>query len=182
MFRLRLHSWRGPVGLQARAQESLPAAITSWAGGAVARAGAALTSLDSLACGGLEQLVERVPALRKELPELYQDSRDSVAERVFAVTTLLASFTVCQVALKAADSSFGTSDRLLVLSGAEEEGGLRGGLRGARALATAVRMEGARKNGRPAVLALEDAGLLLGLAELSGLLGRLGLGPRMKQG
>jgi hypothetical protein len=61
---------------------------------------------------------------------------------------------------------------------AEEEGGLRGGLRGVRALATEVRREGARINRRPAVLGLEDAGLLVGLAELSGLLSSLGLGPR----
>jgi hypothetical protein len=44
--------------------------------------------------------VERVPAFRKELPEMYQDSKDSMAERVFAVTTLLASYSVCQAALK----------------------------------------------------------------------------------
>ena len=57
----------------------------------VARAASTVSSLESLACDTLEHLVDRLPALKEEAPQLYQTARHSASNKLFELSVFLAS-------------------------------------------------------------------------------------------
>ena len=93
----------------------------------------AAVSLDATLCSGVDTLVEKVPALKQATPILYNSTRciscdsceltkclssprESVGSYATLVATYLASFTMAQVFLKAADLGLETTDGLLKLT------------------------------------------------------------------
>merc|ERR1711936_791752 len=67
--------------------------------GAVAHLSVAVEKVDAFACGGMEQLVEKVPSLKDETPELIKNSKDSATVYLSDTTSFLASFSVALVLL-----------------------------------------------------------------------------------
>merc|ERR1719282_1339617 len=89
----------------------------------------AAVSLDTSLCSGVDKLVEKVPALKQATPALYYSTRESISSYATLVATYVASFTIAQVALKAADIGLETSDGLLKWTGNEKVDPILMGLR-----------------------------------------------------
>ena len=84
----------------------------------------------------MDNLVDKVPALKQATPALYKSTRyfiwsifkipydlitrESISSYATLVATYVASFTIAQVALKAADIGLETSDGLLKWTGNEK--------------------------------------------------------------
>merc|ERR1712203_483780 len=95
----------------------------------LAQASSAAVSLDAKLSSGLDNLVEKMPALRQATPALYDSTRESVQSHATFAATYLASFTLAHVFLKATDLSLETTDGLLKLSAYEKVNPVIVGLR-----------------------------------------------------
>ena len=58
-----------------RIPEGAAESLQSKVNGAVAHLSVAVEKVDTLACGGMEQLLEKVPSLKEETPELIKNSK-----------------------------------------------------------------------------------------------------------
>merc|ERR1719430_2698480 len=83
---------------------------------ALNKAATMAASLDASLCSGVDNLVEKVPALKQATPALYNSTRESVGRYASPVATYMASFTITQVFLKAVDLGLETTDGLLKLT------------------------------------------------------------------
>merc|ERR1719318_1576887 len=154
--------------------ESVQANMTS----AVDHITAAVEKIDTLACGGLEQLTEKVPALKEETPELIANSKEAATSYFTLATTYMASFSPAQVALKVLDSGLDVVEGAVLLTGASEEGTTWSSIKKIHAIANTVRIDGNKMAGTIKARKIEEASILGALAEVSGLnyiLGSLGL-------
>merc|ERR1712126_697638 len=115
------------------------------------------------------KLVEKVPTLKQATPALYNSTRESLSSYATLVATYVASFTITQVALKAADIGLETSDGLLKWTGNEKVDPILMGLRKVRSEASSLRKEGVNLNGTEKARVLEEATLLGALMEIFGL-------------
>ena len=169
----------GCATLKSKAEVSVlphvPTVVNSCCSSALETATNLLNTLDSMAVDRLVRILDAAPVLRKQLPELFEDTKNSAGTKVFQMTAFIASFTLSQVALKVADSSLATTDFAARVVGIDEMNMLVRGLRKTRSTATEVRREGARINGNPKFARIDDASLVGTIAELSGLLDILGL-------
>jgi len=150
--------------IKAGVQEKVPDAVSAKVTDAKGQVSAAVNSVDSSLCSGLDKLVDKVPALKQETPELYNSTKSSVGSYAFMATTYVASFTLVSYALKFSDFGMDGADRILKMIPGEKTQPLRSGLHWVRDEAAVVRQEGARRNGSERVLALENASLLEVLA------------------
>merc|ERR1712137_513205 len=71
---------------------------------------AAVEKVDHFACGGIDQLTEKVPQLKDATPKLIEETKSSVTTFVTGWTDYFASFSLSQVALKVVDSSLDLVD------------------------------------------------------------------------
>ena len=134
----------------------------------MARAASTVSSLDSLACDTLEHLVDRLPVLKEDAPQLYQTAWDSASNKLFELSVFLASFTVCCVLLTVSDTFLGTVDSLLQYTG--QTGSRVGQVLGAtRRQLAGVRREGVRASDSRRLQLLEEAGLGVAIADILGL-------------
>jgi len=152
--------------IKAGVQDKVPDAVSAKVTDAKGQVSAAVNSVDSSLCSGLDKLVDKVPALKQETPELYNSTKSSVGSYAFMATTYVASFTLVSYALKFSDFGMGGADRILKMIPGEKTQPLLSGLHWVRDEAAVVRQEGARRNGSERVLALENASLLEVLAGL----------------
>merc|ERR1711887_448493 len=150
------------AGVHDKVPDSVSAKVTDAKG----QVSAAVNSVDSSLCSGLDKLVDKVPALKQETPELYNSTKSSVGSYAFMATTYVASFTLVSYALKFSDFGMDGADRILKMIPGEKTQPLLSGLHWVRDEAAVVRQEGARRNGSERVLALENASLLEVLAGL----------------
>merc|ERR1719318_1242789 len=63
----------------------------------------AVDNLDSLACGGLDQLTAKLPALKEATPELIETVKDTTVSYAEYAKEYAASFSLAQIALKLGD-------------------------------------------------------------------------------
>merc|ERR1712013_307744 len=136
---------------------------------ALNKAATMAASLDATLCLGVDNLVEQVPALKQATPALYNSTRDSVGSYVSLVATYMASFTIAQVFLKAADLGLETTDGLLKLTANHKVDPILTGLRRVRSEATSLRKEGIVLNGTAKAKILEEATLVGAIFEIFGL-------------
>merc|ERR1719357_2446366 len=129
----------------------------------------AAVSLDATLCSGVDTLVEKVPALKQATPMLFNSTRESVSNYATLVATYMASFTIAQVFLKAADLGLETTDGLLKLTANEKVDPILRGLRKVRSEATSLRKEGIVWNGTDKAKTLEEATLIGAMLEIFGL-------------
>merc|ERR1711973_972751 len=153
------------AGLESKAPDVVQASYTS----ALNKAATMAASLDATLCSGVDNLVEKVPALKQATPALYNSTRESISSYATLVATYVASFTIAQVALKAADIGLETSDGLLKWTGNEKVDPILMGLRKVRSEATSLRKEGVGLNGSEKARLLEEATFLGALMEIFGL-------------
>merc|ERR1719470_219665 len=136
---------------------------------ALKKAATMAASLDATLCSGVDNLVEKVPALKQATPALYNSTRDSVGSYINLVATYMASFTIAQVFLKAADLGLETTDGLLKLTANQKVDPILTGLRRVRSEATSLRKEGIELNGTAKAKILEEATLIGAMFEIFGL-------------
>merc|ERR1711970_1509853 len=152
--------------IKAGVHDKVPDSVSAKVTDAKGQVSAAVNSVDSSLCSGLDKLVDKVPALKQETPELYNSTKSSVGSFAFMATTYVASFTVVSYALKFSEFGMDGADRILKMIPGEKTQPLLSGLHWVRDEAAVVRQEGARRNGSERVLALENASLLEVLAGL----------------
>merc|ERR1712037_686295 len=149
--------------IKAGVQDKVPDAVSAKVTDAKGQVSAAVNS--SL-CSGLDKLVDKMPALKKKTPELYNETKSSVGSFAFMATTYVASFTVVSYALKFSEFGMDGADRILKMIPGEKKEPLVSDLHWVRDETAVVRQEGAKRNGSERVLALENASLLEVLAGL----------------
>jgi len=152
------------AGLVSKAPELVKTSYST----ALNKVATAAVSLDTSLCSGVDKLVEKVPALKQATPALYNSTRECISGYATLVATYVASFTIAQVALKAADIGLETSDGLLKWTGNEKVDPILMGLRKVRSEATSLRKEGVNLNGTEKARVLEEATLLGALMEIFG--------------
>merc|ERR1712240_452236 len=153
------------AGLESKAPEIVKTSYST----ALNKVATVAVFLDTSLCSGVDKLVEKVPALKQATPALYNSTRESIRSYATLVATYVASFTIAQVALKAADIGLETSDGLLKWTGNEKVDPIVTGLRKVRSEASSLRKEGVALNGTEKAGVLEEATLLGALMEISGL-------------
>merc|ERR1712203_111536 len=136
---------------------------------ALNKAATMAASLDATLCSGVDNLVEKVPALKQATPTLYNSTRESVGRYASLVATYMASFTIAQVFLKAVDLGLETTDGLLKLTANQKVDPILTGLRKVRSEATSLRKEGIVLNGTSKAKILEEATLIGAIIEIFGL-------------
>merc|ERR1712002_631275 len=110
-----------------------------------------------------------VPALKQSTSALYSSTRESGGSYATLVATYVASFTISQVLLKAADLGLETTDGLLKLTANEKVDPILTGLRRVRDEATSLRKEGIVLNGTVKAKTLGEATLIGAMLEIFGL-------------
>merc|ERR1719309_427088 len=152
--------------IKAGVYDKVPDSVSAKVTDAKGQVSAAVSSVDSSLCSGLDKLVDKLPALKQETPELYYTTKSSVGSYAFMASTYVASFTVVSYALKFTEFGMDGADRVLKMIPGEKKEPLLSGLLWVRDEAAVVRQEGAKRNGSERVLALENASLLEALAGL----------------
>jgi len=157
------------LDLRARIEDKVPEGVQTGYTTTLNKVVTAAVSLDATLCSGVDTLVEKVPALKQATPILYKSTRESVSSYATLAATYLASFTITQVFLKAADLGLETTDGLLKLTANEKVDPILRGLRRVRSEATSLRKEGIVLNGTDKAKTLEEATLIGAMLEIFGL-------------
>jgi len=157
------------LDLRARIEDKVPEGVQTGYTTTLNKVVTAAVSLDATLCSGVDTLVEKVPALKQATPILYNSTRESVSSYATLVATYMASFTIAQVFLKAADLGLETTDGLLKLTANEKVDPILRGLRKVRSEASSLRKEGIVLNGTVQAKTLEEATLIGAMIEIFGL-------------
>jgi len=157
------------LDLKAGVSGKIPEVVQTSYTTALDKAVTAVASLDATLCSGVDTLVEKVPALKQSTPVFYKSTRESVGSYATLVAAYVASFTIAQVFLKAADLGLETTDGLLKLTANEKVDPILMGLRRVREEATSLRKEGVVLNGTAKAKTLEEATLIGAMLEIFGL-------------
>merc|ERR1712212_1354674 len=88
---------------------------------AAGQVNSAVGSLDTIACDGLDQLTKKIPALKKETPELYESTKDSAICYLDFAKEYLASFTVAQLALTLTEQTLFAATEAIKYAGLENK-------------------------------------------------------------
>merc|ERR1719186_36139 len=145
------------LGLRAGIEAQVPDVVSTCLNSALAQVSSAAVSLDAKLSSGLDNLVEKMPALKEATPALYDSTRESVKSYATFAATYLASFTLAHFFLKATDLSLETTDGLLKWSANEKVDPVLVGLRKLRSDAEHLRKQGVGLNGTEKAKALEEA-------------------------
>merc|ERR1712034_149736 len=132
----------------------------------------AVDNLDSLACGGLDQLTAKLPALKEATPELIETVKDTTVSYAEYAKEYAASFSLAQIALKLGDKGLQLATDALKLAGLEESRPFKPVLTGIKTIrrnARAVRRAGAKAAGIEPAKTIGEASLLGAVAEIVGL-------------
>merc|ERR1712202_109650 len=144
---------------------------------AVEHVTAAVDKVDIFALGGLDQLVDNVPALKDATPELIETTMVTVTGYFNAATDYLASFSLAQVALKIVDSGLDVVEQAFNVIGIKDENLISSGVKTLHTTANTIRISGNKKAGTELAKKIEESSIVEALVEVSGLgfiLGMLG--------
>ena len=142
---------------------------------AVEHVTSAVEKVDNFACGGIDQLTDKVPQLKEATPKIMEETRTSVNSYLGRLTDYAASFSVSQLALKVLDSGLDLVDDALTSLGSEEEGAVRSGVKMVHSAANTIRVTAVNKAGTEKAKKIEEASILGAFIEVSGLQDLLGL-------
>jgi len=152
-----------------RIPEGTAETIQSKVNGAVAHLSVAVEKVDAFACGGMEQLVEKVPSLKEETPELIKNSKDSATVYLNDTTSFLASFSVALVLLKMFDASLDIVESAIVKTGGSDKDFLPSYVKKIHIMANDLRFEGSKRAGTDKSKQIEDASIVGAIMEIIGL-------------
>ena len=137
---------------------------------AVEHVTSAVEKVDSFACGGIDQLTDKVPQLKEATPKILEETKTSVSSYLGRVTDYAASFSVSQLALKVLDSGLDLVDGALTSLGSEEEGAARSGVKMVHSAANTIRVAAVNKAGTEKARKIEEASIVGAFMEVSGLM------------
>jgi len=157
------------LDFRARIEEKVPESLQNGYTTTLYKVVTAAASLDATLCSGVDALVEKVPALKQATPILYNSTRESVGSYATLVATYVASFTIAQVFLKAADLGLENTEGLLKLTANEKVDPILRGMRRVRSEASSLRKEGIVSNGTVKAKTLEEATFIGAMLEIFGL-------------
>jgi len=135
----------------------------------VDKVAAAMDKVDTFACGGIDQLTEKIPQLKETPPKLIEDTKTSVSSYLTAITDYAASFQMSQLTLKVIDSSLDVVDGALNKIGSDEKGTVRSGVRKVHSTANTIRISAVKKVGTEKAKKMEEASVFEAFIEVSGL-------------
>ena len=127
-----------------------------------------MEKVDSFACGGIDQLTEKVPQLKEATPKIMEETRSSVNSYLGRLTDYAASFSVSQLALKVLDSGLDLVDGALTSLGSEEEGAVRSGVKTVHSTANTIRVTAVKNAGTEKARKIEEASIVGAFIEVSG--------------
>ena len=137
---------------------------------AVEHVTSAVEKVDSFACGGIDQLTDKVPQLKEATPKILEETKTSVSSYLGRLTDYAASFSVSQLALKVLDSGLDLVDGALTSLGSAEEGAARSGVKMVHAAANTIRVAAVNKAGTEKARKIEEASIVGAFMEVSGLM------------
>merc|ERR1719208_756555 len=151
----------------------IPASVTetvqSGYNATVEQVSAAVEKVDNFACGGIDQLTEKVPQLKEATPKLVESTKTTVSSYISSFTDYVTSFSVSQVALKMVDAGLNMVDAGLKAIGSDAEGTVRVGVRKVHSTANTIRIEAVKKAGTEKAKKIEEETIMGALLEVSGL-------------
>merc|ERR1711942_482385 len=139
---------------------------------------AAVEKVDTLACGGIDQLTEKVPQLKDATPKLIEETKSSVVSFVSRWSEYFASFSVALVALKVVDISLVKVEEALKKIDSENAKTMSSLVQMVHSTANTLRHTAAKSAGTPLAQKIDESSLTCALGEVSGicdLMERLGL-------
>jgi len=151
------------LGLKAGIEAKVPDVVSTGFNSALAQVSSVAVSLDAKLSSGIDNLVEKMPALKQD------STRQSVKSHVTFAATYLASFTLAHVFLKATDFSLETTDGLLNWFANKKVDPVLVGLRRLRSNSEHLRKQGVGLNGTEKAKVLEEATLIGALVDIFGL-------------
>merc|ERR1712126_421670 len=138
---------------------------------------AAMDKVDTFACGGIDQLTEKLPQLKETPPKLIEDTKTYLT----SITDYAASFQVSQLTPKVIDSSLDLVDGALNKIGSDEKGTVRSGVRKVHSTANTIRISAVKKVGTDKAKKFEEASVFEAFIEVSGISDLLAfMGLRLK--
>merc|ERR1739847_132801 len=138
---------------------------------AAGQVNSAVGSLDTIACDGLDQLTEKIPALKKETPELYESTKDSAICYLDFAKEYLASFTVAQLALTLTEQTLFAATEAIKYAGLENKDVVKPVVENIEAIrrrARAIRRAGAKEVEPVPAKTIGEASLVGAVAEIFG--------------
>jgi len=138
---------------------------------AAGQVNSAVGSLDTIACDGLDQLTKKIPALKKETPELYESTKDSAICYLDFAKEYLASFTVAQLALTLTEQTLFAATEAIKYAGLENKDVVKPVVENIEAIrrsARAIRRAGAKEVEPVPAKTIGEASLVGAVAEILG--------------
>merc|ERR1712098_237644 len=148
--------------------------LQSKVNGAVAQLTVAVEKVDTLACGGMDQLLEKVPALKEETPELIKNTKDTATTYIYDTSSFVASFSIVLVMLKMFDAGLDIVENALKTVSSDEDS-LGSYVKKIHSMANDLRLEGSKKAGTEKAQQIEAETLFGAFVEVSGLAYLMGM-------
>merc|ERR1719190_245958 len=158
------------TGVRSQVEDKVTETVATVQTAAVEHVTSAVEKVDSFACGGIDQLTEKVPHLKEATPKIMEETRSSVNSYLGRLTDYAASFSVSQLALKVLDSGLDLVDGALTSLGSEEEGAVRSGVKMVHAAANTIRVAAVNKAGTEKARKIEESSIVGAFMEVSGLM------------
>jgi len=134
----------------------------------------AVEKVDTYACGGVDQLLEKMPVLKEQTPTLVQTTKDAIVTQTDNLVLYYSSFSLVLFALKVVDSSLSILEQTLERARVSEYNKVASGIRMVHGYANTKRIQGITKSGSEKARRIEDASILGAFLEVLGLGNLLG--------
>jgi len=168
--------------VKTKMEEHIPTKITetvqTYQEAAVDQVIAVVEKVDTIACGGIDQLTEKVPQLKDATPKLIEETKSSVVSFVTRWSEYFASFSVALVALKVVDVSLLKVEEALKKIDSDNAKTMSSLVQMVHSTANTLRHDAAKSAGTPLAQKIDESSLTCALGEVSGLnalMERLGL-------
>merc|ERR1711874_315188 len=150
---------------------------------AVGQVTTAVEKADTIACGGIDQLTEKVPQLKDATPKLIEETKTSLTSFVIRWSEYFASFSAALVLLKVMDASLDRVETALEKIGSDNAKTLSSMVQMMHSTANTLRLGAVKSAGTPLAQKIEESSVIVAMGEVSryglhGLLERLGLVSR----
>jgi len=134
----------------------------------------AVEKVDTYACGGVDQLLEKMPVLKEQTPTLVQTTKDAIVTQTDNLMMFISSFSLVLFALKVVDSSLSILEQTLECARVPDDNKVASGIRMVHGYANTKRVQGTIKSGSEKAIRIENASVLGAFLEVLGLGSLLG--------
>jgi len=134
----------------------------------------AVDKVDTYACGGVDQLLEKMPALKEQTPTLVQATKDAIVTQTDNLMLYISSFSLVLFALKFVDSGLSILEQTIECARVPDDNKVALGIRMVHGYANTKRVQGTIKSGSEKARRIESASVLGAFLEVLGLGSLLG--------